>query len=155
MKQKSRVILLLVLSCALLLAGCGASGTNEGGTNSEYQKIRLVMAVNGTNTQIDSRVAYYFAELVEERSGGNVTVDVFPNDQLAGGSATKGIEMVAQGSVDIAATATPRPARSSTAPAANTTPSVWPPKGSPIWAPSTTASGRSPIPRPWWTIPRI
>ena len=106
MKQKSRVILLLVLSCALLLAGCGASGTNEGGTNSEYQKIRLVMAVNGTNTQIDSRVAYYFAELVEERSGGNVTVDVFPNDQLAGGSATKGIEMVAQGSVDIAAYAT-------------------------------------------------
>ncbi len=106
MKQKSRVILLLVLSCALLLAGCGASGANEGGANSEYQKIRLVMAVNGTNTQIDSRVAYYFAELVEERSGGNVTVDVFPNDQLAGGSATKGIEMVAQGSVDIAAYAT-------------------------------------------------
>ena len=106
MKQKSRVILLLVLSCALLLAGCGASGVNEGSSNSEYQKIRLVMAVNGTNTQIDSRVAYYFAELVEERSGGNVTVDVFPNDQLAGGSATKGIEMVAQGSVDIAAYAT-------------------------------------------------
>ncbi len=106
MKQKSRVILLLVLSCALLLAGCGTSGANEGSTNSEYQKIRLVMAVNGTNTQIDSRVAYYFAELVEERSGGNVTVDVFPNDQLAGGSATKGIEMVAQGSVDIAAYAT-------------------------------------------------
>ena len=103
---KRSISLLLALSlCLILLCGCGTtgSGTDSG---SGYRKIHLVMAVNGTDTQIDSRVARSFAELVEERSGGNVTVDVFPNDQLAGGNATKGIEMIAMGSVDLAAYAT-------------------------------------------------
>ena len=103
---KRSISLLLALSlCLILLCGCGTtgSGTDSG---SGYRKIHLVMAVNGTDTQIDSRVARRFAELVEERSGGNVTVDVFPNDQLAGGNATMGIEMIAQGSVDLAAYAT-------------------------------------------------
>ena len=95
-------VLALILSL-VLLCGCGASGPEGGG---KYQNIHLVMAVNGTDTQIDSRVARYFAELVAERSGGSVTVDVFPNDQLAGGNATKGIEMIAMGSVDLAAYAT-------------------------------------------------
>ena len=97
-------IIALVLALALL-CGCGSSGGTDSGS-SEYQKIDLVMAVNGTDTQIDSRVARYFADMVEEKSGGNITVDVFPNDQLAGGNATKGIEMIAQGSVDLAAYAT-------------------------------------------------
>ena len=103
--NKRSISLLALALCLLLLCGCGTtgSGTDSG---SGYQKIHLVMAVNGTDTQIDSRVARYFAELVEERSGGNVTVDVFPNDQLAGGNATKGIEMIAMGSVDLAAYAT-------------------------------------------------
>ena len=48
----------------------------------------------------------YFAQLVEERSGGNITVAVFPNDQLANGNASRGIEMIASGSVDLAAYAT-------------------------------------------------
>ena len=97
-------IIALVLALALL-CGCGSSGGTDSGS-SEYQKIDLVMAVNGTDTQIDSRVARYFADMVEEKSSGNITVDVFPNDQLAGGNATKGIEMIAQGSVDLAAYAT-------------------------------------------------
>ncbi|MCI8375634.1 MAG: hypothetical protein HFI29_09400 [Lachnospiraceae bacterium] len=33
------------------------------------------MAVNGTDTQIDSLMANYFAELVNDRSGGSVTID--------------------------------------------------------------------------------
>jgi len=103
---KRRIIVITLIICLILLSGCGgAAGTGESG-DSEYQKINLVMSVNGTDTQIDTRVARYFAQLVEERSNGNVTVDVFPNDQLAGGNATKGIEMIAQGSTDLAAYAT-------------------------------------------------
>ena len=64
------------------------------------------MAVNGTELQIDARVASKFAQLVEEESGGNVTIAVYPNDQLAGGNSTKGIEMIAVGGVDLAAYAT-------------------------------------------------
>ena len=105
MNIRKAIPVLALLLALVLLAGCStASQTGDG--DSAYQKIDLVMAVNGTDTQIDSRVARYFADLVAERSGGNVTVDVFPNDQLAGGNATMGIEMIAQGSVDLAAYAT-------------------------------------------------
>ena len=98
MNIRKAIPVLALLLALVLLAGCStASQTGDG--DSAYQKIDLVMAVNGTDTQIDSRVARYFADLVAERSGGNVTVDVFPNDQLAGGNATMGIEMIAQGSV--------------------------------------------------------
>ena len=106
MRARRRSLIISMILCLFLLSACGGSaGKGETG-NSEYQKINLVMSVNGTDTQIDTRVARYFAQLVEERSGGSVTVDVFPNDQLAGGNATKGIEMIAQGSVDLAAYAT-------------------------------------------------
>ena len=96
------------LACLLLtaaLSGCGPTGgTAEGG--GEYQSVNLAMAVNGTDTQIDSLVANHFAELVLERSGGSVVVDVFPNDTLAGGNATKGIEYIAVGGSDLGAYAT-------------------------------------------------
>ena len=106
MRVRQRILIIAMILCLFLLSACGSSaGKGETG-DSEYQKINLVMSVNGTDTQIDTRVARYFAQLVEERSGGSVTVDVFPNDQLAGGNATKGIEMIAQGSVDLAAYAT-------------------------------------------------
>ena len=105
MRFGQRIWLAGMLLCLVLLSACGSAGTGESGS-SEYRSIKLVMSVNGTDTQIDTRVARRFAELVEERSGGSVTVDVFPNDQLAGGNATKGIEMIAQGSVDLAAYAT-------------------------------------------------
>ena len=94
------------LALSLLLTGCGGQTATTQQEEGDYQVIELSMAVNGTDTQIDARVADYFAQLVEERSGGNVTVAVFPNDQLAGGNASRGIEMIASGSVDLAAYAT-------------------------------------------------
>ena len=96
-----------LLACLLLasvLSGCGGGGTAAG--DSEYEPVNLAMAVNGTDNQIDSLVANHFAELVMERSGGAVVVDVFPNDTLAGGNATKGIEYIAVGGSDLGAYAT-------------------------------------------------
>lgn len=88
--------------------GCGNGNTKAEMQTGEkgYQKIELVMAVNGTDIQIDTKVADKFAELVAEETNGNVTISVFPNDQLAGGNASKGIEMIAGGGVDLAAYAT-------------------------------------------------
>ena len=83
---------ILALSLSLsLLTGCSSSQDSaDASAGDEYQTIELVMAVNGTDNQIDSLVANKFADLVEEASGGNVTIAVFPNDQLAGGNSTKG-----------------------------------------------------------------
>lgn len=103
--MKKALTLILALALALTLCACG-SGDEETEDPNGYDSINLAMAVNGTDTQIDTRVANKFKELVEEASGGIVTVDVFPNDQLAGGNAAKGIEMISDGSVDLAAYAT-------------------------------------------------
>lgn len=105
--MRRNVLKVACLALALVLVLTGCTGTPSGDTaEGEYQTIELTMAVNGTDTQIDARVGDYFAQLVEERSGGNVTVAVFPNDQLANGNASRGIEMIASGSVDLAAYAT-------------------------------------------------
>ncbi|MBQ9487678.1 MAG: DctP family TRAP transporter solute-binding subunit [Selenomonadaceae bacterium] len=100
-----RRIFCTVLSLLMLIfaTGCGENTQQGERKEGEYQKIKLVMSVNGTNIATDTKVAMKFAELVSEESGGNITVDVFPNDQLAGGNASKGIEMIADGAVDLAA----------------------------------------------------
>lgn len=108
--MKQSIILVLVAAlCLSLFAGCGSapaqSPSGEAG-DSGYDSITLTMAVNGTDTQIDTKVANYFKELVEEETQGSVVIEVYPNDQLAGGNATKGIEMIADGSTDLAAYAT-------------------------------------------------
>lgn len=103
-------IIALCLSAALMtttLTGCGSSGSSSTDNgDSIYPKLNLSMAVNGTDTQIDTKVSQYLSELVSERSDGRITIDVFPNDTLAGGNATKGIEYVCAGSTDLAAYAT-------------------------------------------------
>ena len=106
MRRKKEKVICVVLASMLFLVGCSEKTNPEGGSEDGYQVIELTMAVNGTDNQIDARVGDYFAQLVEERSGGNVTVAVFPNDQLANGNASRGIEMIASGSVDLAAYAT-------------------------------------------------
>ncbi|MGN1009091.1 MAG: DctP family TRAP transporter solute-binding subunit [Butyricicoccus sp.] len=108
--KRCKAIIALGLSVTLItaaLAGCGSSNnrsTDDG--DSIYPKLNLSMAVNGTDTQIDTKVGQYLSELVAERSDGCITIDVFPNDTLAGGNATKGIEYVCAGSTDLAAYAT-------------------------------------------------
>lgn len=107
MKKISRAVAVLIIAALSVvgLAGCGSSSEGSG-AESEYEEVELAMAVNGTDTQIDSLVANHFAELVAERSNGAVVVNVFPNDTLAGGNSTKGIESIAVGGADLGAYAT-------------------------------------------------
>lgn len=102
---KKRLPFLLATAFAVLLSACSPTATSAGVEigDAEYEKLDLAMAVNGTDIATDTKVANRFAEMVEEASGGNIQISVFPNDQLAGGNATKGIEMVAVGAVDLAA----------------------------------------------------
>ncbi len=108
--MKKTIAFFLILAMMFALCACGSSGssasTATGDGEAKYDSITLTMAVNGTDTQIDTKVANYFKELVEEESQGSIIIEVYPNDQLAGGNATKGIEMIADGSTDLAAYAT-------------------------------------------------
>lgn len=88
--MKKRVLSLLLTAALAMgvLAGCGSDKTEtaSGSEGDDYQEIELIMAVNGTDIQIDARVADQFAALVEEETKGRVTISVYPNDQLAGGN---------------------------------------------------------------------
>ena len=103
--MKKTIAFVLILAMMFALCACGSSAATGDG-DAKYDSITLTMAVNGTDTQIDTKVANYFKELVEEESQGSIIIEVYPNDQLAGGNATKGIEMIADGSTDLAAYAT-------------------------------------------------
>ncbi len=107
MKHRKAILAALLAGALFVgaLSGCGSKETSDGG-DGQYQRINLSMAVNGTDTQIDTLVAHYFADLVTERSGGNIVIDVFPNDTLAGGNSTKGVEYIAVGGADLGAYAT-------------------------------------------------
>ena len=72
------------------------------GKSSDYQKIRMVLTTSGNNMGINTLTAKKFAEMVKKESGGNVIIDVYDNDQLAGGNAIKGVGMLVNGSIDIA-----------------------------------------------------
>ena len=87
---------------ALVLLGCGCAGPSHTAKQAEngYEKIRLVMTCNGGKT-MDGMVSMKFIQMVEEESGGNIQIVLFPNEQLTGGDTRKGIEMLADGSVDL------------------------------------------------------
>ena len=77
--MKKFLSLVLVLAVVMSLALVGSTSASAAG---KYNKINLTMTVNGTDTQIDTKVGQKFAELVEEATDGAVLIDVFPNDQL-------------------------------------------------------------------------
>jgi len=82
MKRKTIVSLLLVFTMVLLtvLSGCGSEGTEIPGTpdtgEAGYPKMEIQMAVNNANS-IDAFVLEHFGELIEEKSGGNITSVLF------------------------------------------------------------------------------
>lgn len=116
--MKKIISMILALSLIFALCACGSSAPASSSSSSsaapasssssapKYNKMTFTMAVNGNENQVDARVANYFKELIETATDKAITVEVYPNDQLASGNQTKGIEMLADGSTDIGAYAT-------------------------------------------------
>ncbi len=96
--------LIRVLACVLVLVmaaglvACGGSG------KTEATKATLSLNHVGATTHPYQIGAEKFAELVAEKSGGNITIDVFPASQIASGA--KAIEFVQMGTLDIAVEST-------------------------------------------------
>ena len=122
--MKKLIAILLTLAMVFALAACGGStGTSSsastngtagtsapasnGGSASEstgagYPKMNIVMTCNGQSDAANDCIgANLFKQYMEEKSGGNITVTIYNNDQLAGGDMTKGLELVIGGDVQI------------------------------------------------------
>lgn len=102
MRNEIRNKLTAVVCLLFMFAGLSQAYAQKQ-DEAAYEKLDLAMTVNGTDIATDTKVANRFAKMIHEASGGRIVVNVFPNDQLAGGNATKGIEMVSVGAVDLAA----------------------------------------------------
>ena len=103
--MKKLIAILLATVMMFTMCACGGGDTgNDVADNSEYamyDEVTLRMSCNGTDSANDTTAAKRIAELVSERSGGRVEIQVFNNDQLASGNMQKGLELLLDGTVDM------------------------------------------------------
>lgn len=98
-----RWLAFLLLTMTIFFCGCGEQQTETKKNNSDYQPVRLVMTANGTDIGIEVLTARYFAHLVEEASGGNVKIEFYPNDEMAGGNTNEAVRSLSEGAIDMGA----------------------------------------------------
>jgi TRAP-type C4-dicarboxylate transport system substrate-binding protein len=93
LRRKARV-LGLTAALSLVLAACGDNG--GGGEGGEYSWRLAEVHPEGYPTTLGDEK---FAELVEEKSDGRITIDVYPSAQL--GEESDAIEQVQLGSIEL------------------------------------------------------
>lgn len=83
-----------------------AAANNEGGgtDSAEVEKIDLVFSHINAETHTWHKMALKFKELIEERSGGNITVTIYPNNQLGSEIETVQSAIAGMGDCDIVLT---------------------------------------------------
>lgn len=87
--------IMLILAC---FAGCG-SGDGDGGDAASGEKETWKLAHTEAEDTMYDMWANHFAELVNEKSGGRITVEVYPVGQL--GDSEAQLEMIQTGGIDI------------------------------------------------------
>ncbi len=105
MKKTLAILLCLVLMVGVC-AGCGKEATPaaepsaEGGDAAAFEPMTLKFASAGeTSTWVEA--AHRFGDLVSEATGGAVTVEYYPSDQLTSGSQTDGIQACMDGTTEL------------------------------------------------------
>ena len=74
-------------------------GAAAGASGEEYPEYNWTAAMTVAETTTNYKMVERFAELLNERSGGKITVDIYPGGQL--GNTTEFTEAVIGGSIDI------------------------------------------------------
>ena len=107
--MKKFLSLLLVMLMTASLTACGGSSSSgstdssndaASGDDGTYTKVSLSLAHGAAETTTMNQSMIYLKEIVEERSGGAVTIDLYPNQQL--GADRETTEAVTQGNISIA-----------------------------------------------------
>lgn len=104
-----KIIALSLVFSTVILTACSSGNSarlEQTGDEEKYPKMKIRLTTNGTSVANDTKTAEMISKLVAQGSGNNIQISVFSDDQLAGGNMIKGIEMVSQGAVEMAAYAT-------------------------------------------------
>lgn len=125
MKKLNRLMALATAAvlAAGILTGCGGSGGNsapaaepaadgaadatdaaQGDASGEVEKIDLVFSHINAETHTWHKMAVKFKELIEEKSGGNITVTIYPSNQLGSEIETVQSAIAGMGDCDIVLT---------------------------------------------------
>lgn len=75
----------VMIAMLLIIAGCGAnnnSSNEKNGNDNEYDPVDIKLAINLPDDHYVSKGVDKFVDNVEERSGGNVDIEVYPNGEL-------------------------------------------------------------------------
>ena len=103
MKRFGKVIGLLALVAVLLLAGCQKKQSTAAAAPSSGPNygppIKLAIASTSAAEDLITQAMREMKRLIEERSGGQVTMDLYPASQL--GQAMEMMEMISDGSLDM------------------------------------------------------
>lgn len=86
-----------IASALLIVAACGGGGGATGGAGEESYSWRL--GFNTNEESVRGMAAQRFKEVVEERSGGRISVDLFPAEAL--GSEQEMLNGIKTGSLDL------------------------------------------------------
>ena len=113
--MKKMLSIALMAACAVNLCACGSSsapaqttqaaaapqaeksGESAAADGKSYDKVSLKLSYATGDTGMDGLTAIEFERLVEEKSGGQVQIDRFPNCQLSGGDMVRHVEMMISG----------------------------------------------------------
>lgn len=100
--MKKGFALLLALCTALSLTACGGKSDSENGSKTDEptseKTYTLSIGMNSVEGDIPYYLADYFKQAIEEKSGGVVTVDLYPGGQMGGDAELT--ENVMAGSLD-------------------------------------------------------
>lgn len=105
--KKQILALILAMAMLLSLTACGGSGETAGEaaqSGGSGKSVALSLNHVGATSHPYQIGAEKFAELVSEKTGGSITIDIFPGSQIASGA--KAIEFVQMGTLDIAVEST-------------------------------------------------
>ncbi|MEZ3160991.1 DctP family TRAP transporter solute-binding subunit [Microbacterium sp. BWT-B31] len=92
--KKTTTVALLTASVLALTACSGGTPTGDSVDNESYSW-DMTITVSETSTWWAG--AEKFAELLDEKSDGRITLNIFANEQLSGGDPAAGVEMLANG----------------------------------------------------------
>lgn len=110
--MKKILALVLALAMALALVACGGgddaasdttadSGDDAAASTGEFEEMTWKFACSATETSPWVDGAKEFARIVGEKTGGAITVQYYPADQLTAGNQTDGIQALMDGTTEL------------------------------------------------------